>query len=38
MRMRTIYRNSKNGRIISKKQAAKMNPAKWERERVRVRR
>jgi hypothetical protein len=33
---KTIYRDSKTGRIISKKYAENRNPATWEKERVRI--
>lgn len=35
-RRRTVYRDSLNGRFISKKQAARKHPATVEKERVRV--
>jgi hypothetical protein len=34
MPKKTIYRDSRTGRIISKKQAAKRSPSTWEKERV----
>lgn len=36
MQKRTIYRDSKTGKIISKEQAMRKNPATWEKEKVRV--
>lgn len=35
-RRRIAYRDSKNGRFLSKKQAARKNPATVEKERLRV--
>jgi hypothetical protein len=36
MAKKTIYRDSRTGRIISKTQASKRNPATWEKERVKA--
>ena len=33
---RTVYRDSKTGHFISKKQAERKSPATWEKERIKV--